>query len=171
MSLFPLVVRRGRIQDDNAEVKIEVAANDPGAAARLLTEAYREAMAKLGVVLPPTPGAMPPDPHERRFVLDHPAIATHRLTCMAVPEQYEGRLTDGRVFYFRYRSGWARLGLGTDLDAAVFDAMEGPTAEDRAWEYETATAGAFDSDAEASKVFDALLDRHLREDRTGCPST
>ena len=113
----------------------------------------------------------PPDPVARRYVLDHPAIATQRLTCRSVPEQWEGILHDGRVFYFRYRSGWARLGLGTGLDAAVFDAMEGPGAEDRAWEYETATGGAFDTDAEASKVFDALLDRHLREDRMGCPST
>ena len=165
MSLFPRVVRRGRIQDDDAEVKIEVAYNDPGTARRLLTVAYGEAWAKIGETMPAVTGELPPDPHERRFVLDHPAIATQRCTCWSVPEQHEGRLHDGRVFYFRYRSGWARLGLGTDLGAAVFNAMEGPTAEDRAWEYETATGGAFDSDAEASKVFDPQLDRHVREDR------
>lgn len=166
MSLFPLVVRRGRIQDDNAEVKIEVAGNDPDKARELLAAAYLEAIAKLGMAVPPTAGELPPDPHERRYVLDHPAIATQRCTCRSVPEQHEGTLHGGRRFYFRYRSGWARLGLGTDLDAAVYNAMSAPDADDRAWEYETATGGAFDSDAEASKVFDALLDRHLREDRS-----
>lgn len=48
-------------------------------------------------------------------------VATYTRTCIACPTQYEGRLRDGRTFYFRYRSGIARLGFGQSPDAAVDD--------------------------------------------------
>lgn len=35
------------------------------------------------------------------------------------PAQYEGRLIDGRWFYFRYRWGWAYVGVGATLDEAI----------------------------------------------------
>lgn len=53
--------------------------------------------------------------------LSHPLIASYRMTCSACPEQYQGTLVDGRVFYYRYRCGIASLGIGADLDAAVRD--------------------------------------------------
>lgn len=49
-----------------------------------------------------------------------------RLTCIACPTQYEGRLPDGRVYYFRYRSGKAWLGLGETIEHAVDDSFSGP---------------------------------------------
>jgi hypothetical protein len=53
--------------------------------------------------------------------ITHHAIAEQEQTCLACPEQYQGTLVDGRTFYFRYRHGWATLGLGHDLDSAVLD--------------------------------------------------
>jgi hypothetical protein len=52
--------------------------------------------------------------------------ADRRLTCEACPTQYEGRLPDGRIYYFRYRSGHAWLGLGETIDDAVEDSFAGP---------------------------------------------
>lgn len=43
------------------------------------------------------------------------------MTCAACPLQYEGELWDGRRLYFRYRFGWARLGVGPDDEAARRD--------------------------------------------------
>lgn len=54
-------------------------------------------------------------------------VTTHRRTCSACPTQYEGTLTDGRTFYFRYRSGRAELGFGDGLDAAVEDSWVSPS--------------------------------------------
>jgi hypothetical protein len=45
-----------------------------------------------------------------------------------VPVQFEGRLVDGRAFYFRYRWGRLWLGAAETFDAAVQDAMVGPVA-------------------------------------------
>jgi hypothetical protein len=39
-------------------------------------------------------------------------VVEDEQTCYACPTQWEGRLTDGRYFYFRYRGGWASLALG-----------------------------------------------------------
>ena len=55
--------------------------------------------------------------------LTHPLIETSANTCSSNPEQYEGRLTDGRWFYFRYRFGRADLGFGPDIDTAVDDSL------------------------------------------------
>lgn len=46
------------------------------------------------------------------------------LTCQACPTQYQGRLPDGRIYYFRYRSGRATLGLAETFEDAVIDAMD-----------------------------------------------
>lgn len=53
-----------------------------------------------------------------------PDVRTSRVrTTPACPTQYEGKMPDGRVYYFRYRSGVARLGLGRTNEEAVADAM------------------------------------------------
>ena len=46
-------------------------------------------------------------------------IAESEVTCGAVPVQIEGRLTDGRYFYFRARGSGARLGFGDSPGNAV----------------------------------------------------
>lgn len=79
-----------------------------------------------------------------------PRVATVERTCGACPEQYEGTLTDGRPFYFRYRHGWAGLGIGhgderfraNDAGMAVGDGL----------------AGSFESEEERDGVFWRLLD-------------
>jgi hypothetical protein len=40
------------------------------------------------------------------------------------PTQWEGKLKDGRSFYFRYRGGTATLGIGANIDEAIGDAKE-----------------------------------------------
>lgn len=40
-------------------------------------------------------------------------------TCSACPTQWEGKLNDGRSFYFRYRWGGARLSVAETVDDAV----------------------------------------------------
>lgn len=46
-------------------------------------------------------------------------IAESEVTCGAVPVQIEGRLTDGRYFYFRARHRSVTLGFGDSPDDAV----------------------------------------------------
>jgi hypothetical protein len=64
-------------------------------------------------------GGEPPRPEP--IEIQHPAIAEQEQTCIACPEQYQGSLIDGHTFYFRYRHGFASLGVGADLDSAVKD--------------------------------------------------
>ena len=40
-------------------------------------------------------------------------------TCIAAPSQWEGRTTDGRWVYIRYRHGRLRVGLGHTIEEAV----------------------------------------------------
>lgn len=49
-------------------------------------------------------------------MIGHPLVASSTRTCYACPEQYEGKLTDGRWFYFRYRNSWAGLAVGENYD-------------------------------------------------------
>lgn len=50
-------------------------------------------------------------------------IAEVKQTCCACPSQWEGRLTDGRTFYVRYRYGYLSVCVSptstTDMYAAV----------------------------------------------------
>lgn len=55
--------------------------------------------------------------------LDHPLVEESKLTSWACPEQYEGTLTTGETFYFRYRCGVASVGVGPDLNSAVHDSF------------------------------------------------
>jgi hypothetical protein len=91
--------------------------------------------------------------------VNHPDIADFEQTCGACPEQYEGTLNDGSTFYFRYRHGWASLGIGADLDAAVCDPREvGESVGDH---YQ----GMFDTEDQRDAVFARLLDQR----RTATP--
>lgn len=91
------------------------------------------------------------DEPERRLS-DHPRVARAVMTCPACPEQYSGKLDDGRAFYFRLRHGRAYLGAGTDDAEASDDALMRPAVE-----YGDRYTGAFDSAADRSRVFGELL--------------
>lgn len=50
-----------------------------------------------------------------------PTFLIMERTCEACPEQYEGVLSDGTWFYFRYRFGRASLGIGGSIEEAISD--------------------------------------------------
>lgn len=56
-------------------------------------------------------------------VLGDDLVRFAQVTCEATPVQVEGRLRDGRAFYFRYRFGRAVLGVGDMIPDAVEQAM------------------------------------------------
>lgn len=91
--------------------------------------------------------------------LDHPAVAAADQTCIACPEQWEGTLTDGRAFYFRFRHSRAQLGVGADQNAAVTDAFSRPHLLLERTEPGRAGRGIFNSPAERLATFAELLDR------------
>jgi hypothetical protein len=65
--------------------------------------------------------------------MSEPPLVVIRITktCQAAPTQWEGILSDGRVFYVRYRHGRLSLGIGIDLDDAVHASrMSDPVYED-----------------------------------------
>lgn len=49
------------------------------------------------------------------------AVTELKKTCNACPAQWEGRTSDGRWVYVRYRWGGLRIGFGADLKEAVRD--------------------------------------------------
>lgn len=46
-------------------------------------------------------------------------------SCGACPTQYEGTLEDGRMFYFRYRHGFASLNESIEPTDNIYDAVIG----------------------------------------------
>lgn len=88
----------------------------------------------------------------------HPLVATQQRTCGACPEQWEGTLTDGHLFYFRYRHGWASLGVALPGADPVDDPGEVGV------EHGEPLQGAFDSDDARSEVFGQLTRRRLYEE-------
>lgn len=98
------------------------------------------------------------------------------------PEQHSGELTDGSVFYFRMRHGWAQLHVGPpgtneadlprvnpawkrDEAEAAYDAgrdympfWQGPIGEVNIYPDEQ-YAGFFDNDADRNRAFTACLDQ------------
>lgn len=48
-------------------------------------------------------------------------VQTLTQTCPASPSQWEGRTTEGRWVYVRYRWGWLQVGFGATFDEAVRD--------------------------------------------------
>ena len=46
-------------------------------------------------------------------------LAELEMTCEACPSQWEGKLTDGRYVYVRYRWGVLQVGIGDTLSDAI----------------------------------------------------
>lgn len=91
------------------------------------------------------------------MTINDPRVATCTMTLPRAPEEYEGQLTDGRWFYFRYRWGHASLGIGRDVDEAVdrsddFTVCEGGE-----------NAGQWPDEATRDAVFTRLLDAALAD--------
>lgn len=88
--------------------------------------------------------------------MNDPRVTTWTKTCSWAPEQYEGRLATGEVFYFRLKYGYASLGIGADLDAAIDDSHE--------WSWQSADRHMheFPDEVTRDEVFTQLLDRRLR---------
>jgi len=91
----------------------------------------------------------------------NPLVASYVKTCEACPEQYEGTLTDGRIFYFSYSRGEVFLGIGRTLDEAV-------RAQGTRVELDKPADGMFDSEEQRDEMFAALLRLHEAGNR---PST
>ncbi|MFI2663325.1 hypothetical protein [Micromonospora carbonacea] len=87
--------------------------------------------------------------------IDHPLIATQQQTCWVCPDQWEGTLTNGSLFYYRYRSGWASLGIAAPGGEPAADPGEVGVA------WGDPLQGAFDSDNDRTRVFTLLLRRRL----------
>ena len=96
--------------------------------------------------------------------LEHPMVEECTQTCFACPEAYEGLLKDGRAFYFRYRYGTARLGVGRVLDDAVW--ASSPLRRHHPQPPETRYAlkdvgddlqGMFDNTEQRDEIFNALM--------------
>ena len=88
-------------------------------------------------------------------MIDHSLIAVQEQTSYACPDQWQGTLIGGQHFYFRYRSGWASLGLGATPHAAVADPAEVGVG------HGDGLQGVFESDDDRSAVFAKLLARRL----------
>ena len=71
-------------------------------------------------------------------------------TCMACPTQYEGKLSDGTMFYFRFRWGWARINLSPQQTNDIFDAIGGTVI------YEEQLSDGFDGLMSEKEVFNTL---------------
>lgn len=93
-----------------------------------------------------------------RGFINNPRVIGSVMTSVASPEQYEGTLADGRVFYFRLRSGLAQLGVGSDLSAALDDAFVGRGVNERVGD---SLQGVFASRQQRDEVFARLLDQRL----------
>ncbi len=63
----------------------------------------------------------------RRAPLGHLTTVSLAQTCDACPAQWEGRLTDGRALYVRYRHGWLQAEVEDEcvLSVAVGDRFHG----------------------------------------------
>lgn len=94
------------------------------------------------------PGNMDAWPPARQL----PNTIESRQTCGGCPEQYEGRLIDGRFFYFRYRHGRAELGIGATLEDAVRS-----SAYQQVLIVNDRLSGMFDSEDSRDEVFKQLL--------------
>jgi hypothetical protein len=86
--------------------------------------------------------------------LRNPHVVEQEMTCGGCPVQIEGRLDDGRHFYFRYRWGVAALGFGDTPQAAV-DEQFGGCGE--YMDHGDSLQGVFDSDTDLNEVFGQLL--------------
>jgi hypothetical protein len=88
------------------------------------------------------------------LTITDPRIATAERTCDLSPTQYEGALTDGRVWYLRYRWGRLSLGAGADLDEAVVQEEVVRDLDSSGW-------AGYLSHAEVDALMPSLLDELL----------
>ena len=51
-------------------------------------------------------------------------VTTLVRTCRRSPAQWEGRTSDGRFVYVRYRWGFLEIGIGVSLDDAISNSGE-----------------------------------------------
>lgn len=86
--------------------------------------------------------------------LNHPLVVDSEHTCHGYPDQYEGTLTDGRIFYLRYRHGFVSLGVGATLGDAVDDPQEAVVQISDG-------QGEFESEAQRDRVFAELIAQRL----------
>jgi hypothetical protein len=78
-------------------------------------------------------------------------IAQEEQTCLACPDQWEGKLIDGRYFYLRLRHGKAHLAVGDSPEAVA-------GRQDVTVRYEPyPDCGAFENDLDRQRVFLELL--------------
>lgn len=87
-------------------------------------------------------------------MLADPRIANHYMTSYACPEQYDGELTTGEFFYFRYRHGYAALYLKwgeVPYGPDSADAYTGMSVGD-------SLQGIFENDEQRNATFKKLLD-------------
>lgn len=78
-------------------------------------------------------------------------IAEQEQTCHSCPDQWEGRLIDGRYFYLRLRHGRAHLAVGDTPEAVA-------GRQDVTVPYEPyPDCGAFESPFDRERVFLELL--------------
>lgn len=85
----------------------------------------------------------------------NPQILSSEQTCFGCPEEHEGRLTDGRWFYFRYRSGWASLAVRDNYEDVAGQ-------QDVGMEVGDGLQGIFDNSEQRDEVFAELLARASR---------
>jgi hypothetical protein len=63
--------------------------------------------------------------NRKRTDLADPRVVHAHRTCARCPEEYVGRLVDGRWFYFAYRWGRAHVGIGYTVEDAIDDRSDG----------------------------------------------
>lgn len=83
-------------------------------------------------------------------MITHLIVSTARQTCSACPDQWEGELIDGRLFYFRYRCGEASIAVGSTREQV--DGRQHVTLK-----HGDSLDGAFKDDAERNAVFADLV--------------
>ena len=52
-------------------------------------------------------------------------IVSKTQTCSACPSQWEGVLTDGRMFYVRFRHGYLSIRVSNSITEDAYDAVSG----------------------------------------------
>jgi len=72
-----------------------------------------------------------PDPGDEPSIRDPRVLTSHGGG--ACPVQHWGVLTDGRVFYFRYRHGWASINLGPEWYEPGLLPARNPLVTDDEW--------------------------------------
>jgi hypothetical protein len=78
-------------------------------------------------------------------------------TCSSCPSQWEAKLDDGRMAYFRYRHGYLAVSVSKEITNDIYDAI-GDTAD---YVYEKEIGGEYDGDMETEEMM--KLTSHIFE--------